>query len=69
MQISKGSPGYDPLYKIRPLIDLVAKTYLEHYEPDEALSIDESMIKFKGRLSFQQYLPSKPSSKWGIKVW
>ena len=26
------------------------------------------MIKFKGRLQFRQYLPSKPI-KWGIKVW
>lgn len=68
-QIPKGNPGYDPLFKIRPLLDIVSKTYLDNYEPGEALSIDESMIKFKGRLSFKQYLPSKPSSKWGIKVW
>lgn len=26
------------------------------------------MVKFKGQLSFRQYLPSKPI-KWGIKVW
>ena len=26
------------------------------------------MIKFKGRLSFRQYLPAKPV-KWGVKVW
>ena len=26
------------------------------------------MIKFKGRLSFRQYLPAKPI-KWGVKVW
>ena len=26
------------------------------------------MIKFKGRLGFRQYLPSKPT-KWGIKLW
>ena len=30
--------------------------------------LDESMIKFKGRLQFRQYLPSKPI-KCGIKVW
>ena len=32
------------------------------------VKIDESMVKFKGRLSFRQYLPSKPI-KWGVKVW
>ena len=26
------------------------------------------MVKFKGRLSFQQYFPSKPI-KWGMKMW
>ena len=31
-------------------------------------SIDEGMIAFKGRLSFKQYLPAKPT-KFGIKVW
>jgi len=32
------------------------------------ISIDEGMIAFKGRLSFRQYLPAKPT-KYGIKVW
>ena len=26
------------------------------------------MVKFKGRLAFRQYLPSKPT-KWGVKIW
>ncbi|XP_064635763.1 piggyBac transposable element-derived protein 4-like [Lineus longissimus] len=26
------------------------------------------MVKFKGRLSFKQYMPNKPI-KWGVKVW
>ncbi|XP_041944435.1 piggyBac transposable element-derived protein 4-like [Alosa sapidissima] len=38
------------------------------YEVDGKVSVDESMIKFKGRLSFRQYLPMKPT-KWGVKVW
>lgn len=28
-----------------------------------------TVLKFKGRLFFRQYLASKPSVKWGIKVW
>lgn len=39
------------------------------YKCHKEVSVDESMVKFKGRLFFKQYLPSKPSSKWGIKVW
>ena len=36
--------------------------------PGQPLSIDESMIGTKCRLSFIQHLPAKPT-KWGIKVW
>jgi len=32
------------------------------------MSIDEAMVKFKGRVFFRQYMPKKPT-KWGIKVW
>ncbi len=33
--------------------------------PSMNISVDESIIGFKGRLSFIQYKPTK----WGIKVW
>ena len=32
------------------------------------MSIDEGMIAYKGRLSFRQLMPAKPT-KYGIKVW
>ena len=32
------------------------------------MSVDEGMIKYKGRLYFRQYMPKKPI-KYGIKVW
>lgn len=38
------------------------------YHPHKEQSIDEGMIAFKGRLSFKQYFPAKPT-KFGIKVW
>ena len=31
------------------------------------MSIDEAMVKYKGRVFFWQYMPKKPT-KWGIKV-
>ena len=42
--------------------------FQEAYTPYGNCTIDESMVKFKGRLSFRQYMPAKPI-KWGIKVW
>ena len=32
------------------------------------MSIDEAMVKYKGRVFFGIYMPKKPI-KWGIKVW
>ena len=67
-QPSRGEPGYDKLYKVRPLLDAAVKNFQSCYTPTENLSIDESMIGFKGRLAFLQYMPKKPQ-KWGIKAW
>ena len=64
----KGQKGYDPLYKVRPLILLTQQTFAENYIPSEKITVDEAMIKFKGRCEILQYLPAKPT-KWGIKVW
>ena len=36
--------------------------------PHRENSIDEAMIAFKGRKSYKQYLPAKPTH-FGIKVW
>ena len=35
---------------------------------EKELSINESVIAYKGRLSFLQYMPKKPH-KLGIKAW
>ena len=67
-QPARGQPGYDKLYKVRPLLDAVVKNFQANYTPSENLSIDESMIGFKGRLAFLQYMPKKPQ-KWGMKAW
>ena len=54
--VGKGEPGYNPLYKVRPLLDLVSANSHAHYYPAKHISIDEAMIKFNGRLSFKQYI-------------
>ena len=62
------TPHYDPLYKVRPVLDMCQHTFLEQYIPGREVSIDEAMVKYKGRVFFRQYMPKKPI-KWGIKVW
>ena len=62
------TPGYDPLYKVRPLVETCERTFRIHYVPHKELGVDEAMVGFKGRLSWLQYMPAKPT-KWGMKVW
>ena len=67
IQVPAGQPGYDRLYKVRGLLDIVTPLFESEYSLHEQVSIDEAMIPFKGRLSFKQYMKDKPI-KWGIKV-
>lgn len=65
---ARGTPGYDKIYKVRPIIDMAKTNFKNNYKPNKCLTIDEAMIKWTGRLSFKQYLPAKPIKR-GIKVW
>lgn len=58
----------DKLYKLRPLIDALNNNYIKLYEVSQNVSIDESMILFKGRHSIKQYNPMKPIKR-GYKLW
>ena len=64
----RGQPNFDSLYKLRDLLDLLPTSFRAAYRPAQDLSVDEAMIGFKGRLSFRQYMPAKPT-KLGVKVW
>ena len=68
LYIKKGEPGHDPLYKLRPFIESLFSNFQRHYILSKEVSIDETMIGFKGRLSFIQYMPKKPT-KWGMKAY
>ncbi|XP_044732267.1 piggyBac transposable element-derived protein 4-like [Chrysoperla carnea] len=56
------------LYKIKPLLDLVINNWKSLLTPDECIVIDESMMPFRGRISFRQYNPSK-AHKYGLKIY
>ena len=66
-QPQRNQPGFNKQYKLRPLLDLLLPSFKDNYTPSQYVSIDESMIAFKGRLSLQ-YLPKKPH-KWEPKSW
>lgn len=63
----KGEPGHDPLYKVRPFVTPLIEHFQSSYTLHREVSLDKSMIGFKGRLGFIQYMPKKPT-KWGMKA-
>ena len=68
MMPKKGETGYDALYKVRPMLEKLLQNFKCNYNLGRELSIDEHMIGFKGRISFIQYMPKKPT-KWGLKAY
>lgn len=64
----KGEPGYDPLHKVRPLLEMLREKCKSSYQVAEDITIDEGMCAYRGRLYFKQYMPQKPS-RYGIKLY
>ena len=65
--VPRGNPNHEPLFKVCALLDLLQMRFRTLYNPGRELSIDESMIPFKGRIYFRQYIPSK-RARFGIKA-
>lgn len=67
-QTPKSDPNYDKLHKVKPLLEVLNGNVRKVYKPSSVVTVDESMIPFKGRYVLKQYMPKKPV-KWGYKVW
>ena len=65
---ARGQPGFDKLYKVKPLLLSLKTRFKQQYSPHYIQAIDEAMIAYKGRPSLKQYLPLKPIKR-GIKAW
>lgn len=59
-------PG-DRLAKIQRLIDILQRKYQEFLSPEEDIVIDETLVPWRGRLIFRQYIPNK-THPYGIKL-
>ena len=57
----------DKLFKLRPLVDHLFEKFQDVYTPSREICIDESLLLWKGRLQFKQYIPLK-RSRFGIKL-
>jgi hypothetical protein len=54
------------LSKIQPLQNLLILKFQKTFVPNKNVCIGETMIPFRGRLSFRQYIPGK-RHKYGVK--
>jgi hypothetical protein len=57
----------DRLYKIRNIVDKINSNFENLQTSGEVIAVDESMILFRGRLHFRQYIPSK-RHRYGVKL-
>ena len=67
-QVSRDDPTYDRAFKIRPIINHINVAFDKALSNTKTQSIDEHMVKFKGKNSMKQYMKDKPIS-WGFKLW
>lgn len=56
------------LYKLAPLLDKLIPNFKNVVVPSEELCIDETLVPFRGRLSFRQYIKNK-RHRFGVKVY
>lgn len=58
----------DKLNKVTPLLNKLLMHFRNAYHPNEELSLDESLLLFRGRLQFRQYIKGK-RARYGIKFY
>ena len=57
----------DRCWKVRFIMSRLISKYKEFFSPYQKLNIDESLVLFRGRIIFRQYIPSK-RHRFGIKL-
>ena len=60
-------PNRDRLHKIRTFVNLIRARCAEVYSPSKDVCVDESLVLFKGRVAFKQFIRSK-RARFGIKL-
>ena len=61
-------PNCDRLGKIRPIINLICERCTAVFSHPRDVCIDESLVLFKGRLAFKQFIHTK-RARFGIKIY
>lgn len=58
------------IFKVQVVMEHFNRLFQRHYHPHQNISIDESMIGYKGKTPhLRQYMPNKHHARFGIKLW
>ena len=60
-------PERDRLHKVRPFLEMIRERCRKVFYLGKHLSVDKSLVLFKGRLHFKQYIKTK-RARFGIKL-
>ncbi len=60
---------YDPIGRIRPILDYFNWKFSHHYMPGPRITIDESLVGMKNRNPIMQYIANKKHHRWGAKLY
>ncbi|KAG5889889.1 hypothetical protein JTB14_032788 [Gonioctena quinquepunctata] len=58
----------DKAWKIRPFMEMLKERCIKNFIPEKNVSYDESMVKYYGRHSCEQFIRGKPV-RFGYEVW
>jgi hypothetical protein len=61
LQPAGGDAGYDKLYKVRKLLDMLNKNFKANAGMEEVVSVDEQMIPCEATLLLKVFMKNKPS--------
>ena len=54
-------------HKVKMLVQMLVQNFKTFQDPGEDIVINETMIPYRGRLSFKQYIPGK-AHNYGVKL-
>lgn len=59
-KLLKDSADYDKLNKIRDVLNIIRRNIPGALNLERNIAVNETLVKFKGRVGFHQFLPNKP---------
>jgi hypothetical protein len=62
-QAARGQKGYDPLFKIWPIIEKTVTKFQDVYIPERQRTIDKAICPFEGLYSFVCISKENPTNK------